>query len=216
METCVFCNKEFKSKNAKTQHQIRCKDNPKAIEVKPSYGMLGKQGKNQYSKANDLGLPKPEVSEETRKKISKKQIGELNHWSKDTELKRDKHSKTMHDAVLRNPDSYSASNVCGRVKIVEYNGTKFHGQWEVEFAKWLDSKGIVWERPSEPFKYFWKDRWHLYFPDFFLPEKNLYVEVKGYETERDRCKWSVIPNLLTIKLNDLKIIRQGKFDGIVA
>lgn len=53
--------------------------------------------------------------------------------------------------------------------------------------------------------------WHLYFPDFYLPDYNLYVEVKGYETERDRCKWAVVKNLLTIKQKELIMIKANKF-----
>ena len=29
-----------------------------------------------------------------------------------------------------------------------------------------------------------------YTPDFWLEEHNVYLEVKGYETDLDRCKWS--------------------------
>lgn len=129
-------------------------------------------------------------------------------WTDEDRLK---HSAIMKKVVEANPDSYSKNNVCGRVKIEEYNGESFHGKWEVMFAKWLDENGISWARKVEPLKYEWNGKWHLYFPDFYLPEMDVYVEVKGYETERDRCKWKAVPNLIVIKQVDINKIKAGTF-----
>jgi len=135
-------------------------------------------------------------------------------WSKE---QREKLSISMKAAVLQNPESYTASNVCGRVKIEEYKGEKFHGKWEVEVAIWLDKENIKWIRQIEPKNYYWNNGWHLYFPDFYLPDYDLYIEVKGYETERDRCKWSVVPNLVVLKNKEIKMIRENEFttDGLM-
>jgi len=208
---CDYCGKECKNNNSYKQHSIRCKDNPDRITVVPSYGMLGKKGKNQFSKAEELGLTKPVVLESTRLKLSVAQRGEDSHWNINSAEKRANHSLSMQRAVKENPDSYSSSNVCGRVKVVEYRGQKFHGNWEVDVAKWLDENNISWVRPNNPIEYEWNGKTHLYFPDFYLPEHDIFVEVKGYETERDTCKWAEVPNLLTIKYHELKMIRNGQF-----
>ena len=50
----------------------------------------------------------------------------------------------------------------------------------------------------------WKGKFHLYFPDFFLIDKNEYVEVKGYKTDRDEAKWSQVSNLVVIEKEDLR------------
>jgi hypothetical protein len=34
---------------------------------------------------------------------------------------------------------------------------------------------------------------HRYFPDFYLPETEEYIEIKGYKTERDEAKWKYFP-----------------------
>jgi hypothetical protein len=40
----------------------------------------------------------------------------------------------------------------------------------------------------------------------------MYIEVKGYETDRDRAKWLQFPkNLRIIKETEIKQIRQGCF-----
>lgn len=63
MLLCKHCNKEVKNENSKRQHEIRCKLNPERIIIKPSFGMKGKRGSNQYAKG-------AKFSEETKKKIS--------------------------------------------------------------------------------------------------------------------------------------------------
>jgi len=165
---------------------------------------------NQYLKAKELGLPKPEISEETRRKRSKS-VKEANkgRW---TESQRIKHSIIMKKVVEANPDSYTQNNVCGRVKNVEYNGVKLKGSWELKTAKWLDSQSIKWENESQSFPYIWNGKEHRYFPDFYLNDLNVYIEVKGYKTERDEAKWSYFPETLIVidkkyinQLNELKI-----------
>ena len=73
----------------------------------------------------------------------------------------------------------------------------------------MDLEDIKWERKTKPFNYFWNGKWHLYFPDFYLPEFDLYLEVKGYEVERDRCKWSVVGNIVILKKKEIDGIKRG-------
>jgi len=208
MLLCKFCNKECKNDNSLRNHERLCRNNQSRQVLKwDGSGKRGKPGGNQYTKAKELGIDAPVVSAETRQKLSdasKKQV-----WD---ETRRLNHSKTMRRVVIENPESYTSSNVCGRVKVEEYKHEKFHGKWEVEVAKWLDKNNIKWERSSiTPFNYFWNNSWHLYFPDFYLPELDIFLEVKGYETDRDRCKWSVVKNLVVIKNREIKLIREDKF-----
>jgi hypothetical protein len=49
-----------------------------------------------------------------------------------------------------------------------------------------------------PQPYYWNGKWHLYFPDFFLPDHNAYIEVKGYQTDRDDAKWAHFKGTLVI------------------
>ena len=48
-----------------------------------------------------------------------------------------------------------------------------------------------------------------YCPDFFVHNWNSFIEVKGYETELDRCKWSQFnKNLLILRKNEIDEIRK--------
>lgn len=47
-----------------------------------------------------------------------------------------------------------------------------------------------------------------YYPDFYLPQDDLFIEVKGYETERDRAKWRDFPlKLKVIRKSDIEKFR---------
>jgi len=58
-----------------------------------------------------------------------------------------------------------------------YNNIVFKSSWEIEVAKWLDSRNIEWVYEPRVFELSNDTR---YIPDFFLPKFGFYVEVKGY------------------------------------
>jgi|688.fasta_scaffold326745_1 hypothetical protein len=209
MIKCNYCGSERKNLNSKSQHELYCKSNPDKRNKIPSYGMLGKRGSNQFTKAKKLGLPKPDVKESTRQILAEK----TSEWNKkiwqDIEFKK-RHQDAMKSAVDQHPDSYNSGNR-GRVKQIEYDGIKFHGSWEVEFYKWCKFQNIDVLRNRQGFKYVWEGE-RTYFPDFFIPAYNFYVEIKGYETERDYAKWSVLPKQLKVLTKtDIMDIKQDKF-----
>lgn len=215
MYNCKYCNKECKNKNSLAQHEIRCQLNPNKLVIQSNFieyneklrlGLVTKTNTNQYVKAKNLGLPKPEISEETKEKFAKVWRGR-----KHTEEVKQKISASMKKVVRDRPESYSASNVNGRVKKVEYNGIVFDSSWEVIVAKFLDDNNIIWERPKNGFEYIWENDIHLYYPDFYIPSMDLYIEVKGYKRDRDEYKWKSIDNLIVIKRKEINAINKGLY-----
>ena len=204
---CKYCDKICKNSNSLRNHERMCKLNPnRNITYLRHDGNKGHKGSNQYIKAKELGLNKPIISQETRHKLGKSWRGK-----KHSQEEKVKISKGIRKAILEHPESYSSSNVNGRVKHYEYNGYKIDGLWELEVAKYLDSKNIKWEKPNKGFKYEWNNNIHLYFPDFYLPEYNYYIEVKGYQRERDLYKWRSVDNLIIIKSKEISQIRNNEF-----
>ena len=70
----------------------------------------------------------------------------------------------------------------------------------------LDANNINWKRNWVKFPYE-DDEGNIryYIPDFYLIDKDEYVETKGYETDKDKLKWKAFPHKLVIlKWNDLK------------
>lgn len=61
-------------------------------------------------------------------------------------------------------------------KIVKYSQINFRSLWEANFAKWCDLSGIKWLYESKTFDL----GTTTYTPDFYLPEYDCYIEIKGY------------------------------------
>lgn len=83
-----------------------------------------------------------------------------------------------------------------------YKGIKLYGKWEVAYAMWLDDNDIEWRRPKESFVYEFGGSDHRYTPDFYLIQEGVYVEVKGYKTEKDEAKWSQFPLKLKVLMGE--------------
>lgn len=225
MFNCQFCNKLCKNKNSLSQHQIRCLKNENKIEVTSNFleynkklknGELKKEFSNQYVKAEIIGLEKPIISDDTRKKLSI--ASKKNIWSNE---RKEKHSLIMTEVAKNNPDSYSANNVCGRTKLIDIydsfgNLTKVNGSWELLVANYLTDNNIKWtNKIDEIFVYPFNGKERRYYPDFYLPELDKYIEVKGYERERDRIKWLYFTkDLIIIKLNEINLIKNKCFNVI--
>jgi hypothetical protein len=60
----------------------------------------------------------------------------------------------------------------------------FRSFWELEWAQYLDSCDILWEYE----RYYIDCPSGRYTPDFYLPERNIWIEVKGLYTESSRKK----------------------------
>lgn len=180
---CPCCDKEYANKRGFSNHVRRCPKNPDRI----------------HEVLTDAG----------REKIRRTTIEQNQQKWSDPDFRK-KHSESMKRAVLEHPESYTSSNR-GRTKQVTYNGVKFQGQWELDFYKWCESNNIECLRNEQGFPYIWNGK-RMYFPDFFLPKYNAYVEVKGYKTERDEAKWSQFPkHLLKIVKEDIIRIRRNEF-----
>lgn len=190
---CNFCFQIYKFQCRKISHEKTCKFNPN----KP---LSTKIRSNQYIKAKELGLPKPIMNGRKWTNEEKRKQGELakksnaKFWS--NPANKEKHSRKMKEVVSKNPESYSKNNVSGRAKIYEINDsfgpTKVKGSWELEVGKWLNDNSLKWTNSIKPYNYYWNNSWHLYFPDFYLIDLDILIEVKGYKTARDDAKWQAV------------------------
>ena len=63
-------------------------------------------------------------------------------------------------------------------KSISYKDVKLDSSYEVAFAQDLDRNNIKWERPK-PLLYKFNNEEHRYYPDFFLPDYNIYVDTKN-------------------------------------
>jgi hypothetical protein len=186
---CQYCSKTFdKAKNSLKNHEARCSNNPF----------------RSLQKCTDP---------DKLKALRKVQSENAKAWYSKIE-NREKFSQAMRQAVLNHPESYSDKNIVGRSKHFTVEGVRYNSTWEYIVAQLLDEQGIKWQRSKiKPISYQWNDKWHLYFPDFLLNDLDVYIEVKGYETDRDRAKWEQSDKkVLVIKQKDIDRIRKNEYN----
>ena len=218
--TCQYCGKICKNANSLRNHERLCKQNPNRQEMTwLSYGgfteynknlkngLVHRKPSNQFINAEELGLEKPKISEETKKRIG-------NAWrgKKHTEEQKKKISKTMSKIVKENPNySFSMGN---RFKKSIYKDFHMDSSWELIFAQYLDNQNILWVKNSKGFQYNWEKQKRTYYPDFYLSDYDVYVEIKGYETDKDKAKYTAINNLIVLHGDVIQLIKQNNFNLI--
>ena len=87
--------------------------------------------------------------------------------------------------------------------------------WEVIMAMRLDELNIRWERDENmKLPYLSKaGRKRNYIPDFYLPDHDAYIEVKGYLTESAKHKMKSVLEVNAVKIIMLKsLIEIAGFD----
>lgn len=82
-----------------------------------------------------------------------------------------------------------------RTNRVLYKNVWLDSSWELQIAILLDSLNITWIRP-EPLQYEDQGKTRKYYPDFYLPKFNLYIDPKNpYRMLRDQTKLNYFTHL---------------------
>jgi len=80
--------------------------------------------------------------------------------------------------------------------------------WESRVAQWFDMSNIKWQYESKTF-----DLGNTtYTPDFYLPEFNLYIEVKGFWRDDAKEKFELFKQIYCgerIKILEKEELKQG-------
>jgi hypothetical protein len=82
--------------------------------------------------------------------------------------------------------------------------------WEVAMAKRLDHLKIAWDR-REDMKLVYHSktgRKRNYIPDFYLPEYDIYIEVKGYWTDAAKYKMKAVQENNPVKILILESLEE--------
>lgn len=211
---CPYCNKEFTKMgicshiilshlNIKRQH-----NNLKEYIEKVKLGILPKN-KNQFQLAKERG-EEYIVSNETRNKMSLLKKGQRmsNNAREKISKARSKFLEEVGRGGFTKIKWYKIKNIKQEEFIVR-------GNWEYEIAEILNNENIYWIRKIY-LKYVKNEVIKTYCPDFYIPEYNIYIEVKGYFSQVDKEKINLVINqneinLLLIFEKDLKKIREFGF-----
>ena len=204
MFKCSFCDKVINNKGSLVNHQNRCELNPnKKVFVsnfveyneKIKKGEIVKYNTNQVTKAKNEGKIHI-VSEETRKKIGKSHKGK-------TISKEQKEKLSLYRSKILEELGIGGFKTIKWYKFKNINEEEFilRGRWELNVAEILNENKVYWIRKvyipyidSEGIK-------RTYTPDFYLPNLDRYIEVKGYFSEKDQTKIELVK-----KQNDINLI----------
>lgn len=135
-----------------------------------------------------------------------------------TAERRAAHSKKMKQVVAENPESYALKPSFTRVKtyrVPNHTGDliKLRGTYELSFATYLNEQHVKWDKVLDSFSYVWENNTHQYYPDFYLPDLDIFVEIKGRVTQRDIEKSKQFSKpLLYLFQAEIKSINKGNYD----
>jgi hypothetical protein len=211
MYHCEKCNRDFEKRKAFIGH---CSSHNKIKKEILPKEKIERVAHNQYLKAKEMGISFVPSEKEIAFRKRRNKIAVAARWANPNS--RNEMSLKIKEAIKRNPNSYSSSNVSGRTKLYDTvdsfgNATKLKGKWELWFSEWLNEHDIKWTNKIDGFSYEWNGI-RTYFPDFYLIDFHRYVEIKGYERERDLAKWKVVENLIIIKQKEIKQILDKTFN----
>lgn len=211
---CKYCGKICKNANSLRNHERLCKENPNH-----QVSSFVEYNKNRPGGcAWNKGLTK-EIDERVRRygeSYSKGvKSGKIIPWvlgkTKETDERIALLSKKVSDSVNERVKRNEWHKSLGKKKRVEYKGIMLDSSWEVIVAEYLDKNKIEWVQPTNGFEYILDGVTHKYYPDFYIPSIDKYIEVKGYERRKDLVKYKVVDNLIIIKYKEIQQILRNEF-----
>lgn len=199
---CRYCIKQLKNPGGLATHEPYCELNPCRQKRIKSQNAHRRKGSKAWNKGLTKSDPRVESYVNTLKQsiLNGKYIPHRRSLSDTEKIAR---SNEMKSRYARGWES-----TCGRCKKYDYHSNiagdiKVDGTWELKVCKYLDSLGVIWQRNKLRFTYSKKDGTEsTYQPDFYVNDWDLFIEVKGYETDLDKCKWSQFPHKLEIWKKD--------------
>lgn len=155
---CKYCGKIISNKGL--SHLLYCKQNPDrkslAGENNP---MFGKKGSNQFASGEYI------VSDETREKLSKANIG--------------KKISDEHKAILSKSAKKHGLGGVTQSRWIRYNDKILGSSYELELVKDLDKNKIQWNTCS---RFTYTDplgKIRTYTPDIYLIDYDIYLDPKN-------------------------------------
>lgn len=200
LKKCKYCEQEFdttdKPSGWMANHVRWCDKNPKDYSKSSALATTAmlKARKNsnflnQFSKAKQLGQNIPESKVKGRSLPGTPHTDEMKHHLSEKAL------QSNHRRLRKNP--------------ILYNGILLDSTWELELAKRLDSLNIKWVRP-DPIPWEYDGIKHNYFPDFYLPEYDVYLDPKNSQAVKVQKKKLEILTLLYPNIVILETLKECK------
>lgn len=110
----------------------------------------------------------------------------------------------------------SANNRGGRSKWYDVSGQRVQGTWERDIGQKLTELGVLWMKVRTSWRYTMDGKIRHYTPDFFLPNEEVYLEIKGYWWGDDKRKMDIVQQqypekkIIVIEKSEFIKILQGE------
>lgn len=202
---CKICGREFKTPQGLGNHKKYC-DGVSVPKKKRKEG-LGQDWNKGRTYEEIFGKRK---AKKIKEKISKSSKGR-NSWCL---MRQETIEKTKLKLRKNIQERYKGGwdPKAGRCPKYKYKDFTVDGSWELEFCKWADEIGLIFERNTDKFDYEFEGVKRKYKPDFKLNE-NTYIEIKGYQVDRDLAKWEYFPySLIVLKRSQINRIKDKSFN----
>lgn len=188
MGVCAHCSKESGLDGRRHSNHVRwCSQNPNRTTTyatkRPQVAELMKQ---KHAEGKFSYKPLSTVHKEHLRALwtDERREKERALWTDERREKTRQHQMSLkHRRVMRHSRPYVKHD--GSIVILD-------SSWEEALAKRLDELSVSWERP-EPIQ--WIDlagRTRNYFPDFYLPQQQLYLDPKNYGArlvQKEKLLW---------------------------
>lgn len=212
LECCKYCELSFDelTVSGRANHSRWCDKNPKRSEYAATNNGSQLRTKESIEK-RIIGIKKAHTNGKyngASKKgaDTKRKNGTLGHTLETKEILRQKALASPHRRLVRSVREY-----------IKKDGTivKLDSAWEEELAKRLDKTDIDWIRPPA---IKWIDKQGVernYFPDFYLPKYDIYLDPKNpyaikAQIDKIECLTEQVSNLIIIKsLEECKTFTPG-------
>jgi len=216
--TCCFCGKSCSNSNSQRNHERLCRLNPLYQN-----NIKHLKNRNYSNREYSSWQKKPENKEKYLYWLEKITNFNKSDYKKIKSKETYAKNKPFHKKYIMSVEN--RSHLSGiRSKAIEEKGNggfldvkyytiknindvefKVRGTWELKYALFLNSIGILWIRKVY-IKYITSDTViRTYTPDFYLPHTRQYIEIKGYFSEKDIEKIKLVEKQNNIKINVLKL-----------
>lgn len=194
LTNCKYCDKSFDiemTANERANHSRWCEQNPKRDEYKKTNSDCSQMRTAEAMAKKIVSLKKAHADGKYDESHAKRKGKPGTPHSEETK-------RHLREKALASPHRRL------RRKRIEYNGIWLDSTWEYELAKRLDELKVKWVRPN-PIP--WVDEkgvTHNYFPDFYLPDFNLFLDPKNphavnVQKKKLACILTQYSNIVIIK-----------------
>lgn len=199
---CKHCNQSFSEFTHQQigSHSRWCKSNPKSEIDRLKQSEICKNRKGEDFHIKDIESWKDSLS-----KARERGCYTEESYKKSIETRR-RNGNLLHTEESKQKMSVSARNskhqrICKKShKFVDKIGREFifDSSWEDAMAIRLDELSIYWIRPN-PIEYNLNGKKRNYFPDFYLPEYDLYLDPKNpYCIKVQKEKLDIVSNQINL------------------